>query len=57
MRQSIYNRQAEITQKRQDIVNGLSTNKVKINVRKMSDSKKFEFEFRSIVQMEGYAAI
>ena len=52
LRQSIYNRQAEITQKRQDIVNGLSTNKVKINVRKMSDSKKFEFEFRSIVQKD-----
>lgn len=55
LKQSIYNRQAEITQKRQDIVNGLSTNKVKINVRKMSDSKKFEFEFRSIVQKDrGY---
>lgn len=55
LKQSVYDRQAEITQKRQDIVNELSTNKVKINVRKMSDSKKFELEFRNIVQKDrGY---
>lgn len=55
VKKSIYDRQAEITQKRQGIVDGLSTPKVKINVRRMSDSKKFESRFREIVQKErGY---
>lgn len=53
IKKSIYDRQAEITQKRQSIVDGLSTPKVKINVRKMSDSKKFERRFREIVQKGG----
>ena len=52
IKKRIYDRQEEITQKRQDIVNGLSTKKVKINVRRMADNKKFERQLREIVQKE-----
>lgn len=55
IRKSIIDRQEEISQKRQSVVDELSTSKVKINVRRMSDSKKFERQFREIVQKErGY---
>lgn len=55
IRNSIFDRHEEISQKRQDIVDKLSTDKVKINVKRKSDSKKFERQFREIIQKDrGY---
>lgn len=55
LKKSLYDRQTEITQKRQMIVDALSTDKVKISVRKWSDKKKFIHQIREIIQKEkGY---
>lgn len=55
IKNSLYARQEEITQRRQQIVDVLSTNKVKIDVRRMADGKKFERQFRDVVQKDkGY---
>lgn len=55
IRKSLYDRQEEISQRRQQIVDGLSTNKVKIDIKKKADGKKFELQFREIIQKErGY---
>lgn len=52
IKNALYDRHAEISQKRQDEVNQLSTAKVKINVRRYSDSKKFLQQFREIIQKD-----
>lgn len=55
LKNSLYDRQTEITQKRQMIVDALSTDKVQIRVRKWSDKKKFIHQFREVIQREkGY---
>ena len=55
IKKSLYDRQEEISQRRQQIVDGLSTNKVKINIKKKADGKKFELQFREIIQKDrGY---
>ena len=52
IKKSLYDRYEEISQRRQQIVNGLSTNKVKIDVKKKADGKKFEREFREVIQKD-----
>ncbi len=52
IKDALYNRHAEISQKRQDEVNLLSTAKVRINVKRYSDSKKFLQQFREIIQKD-----
>ena len=55
IKNSLYARQEEISQRRQQIVDVLSTNKVKIDVKRKSDGKKFERQFRDVVQKDkGY---
>lgn len=55
IRQSLYDRREEVSLKRQQIVNDLSTNKVRIDVIKKADGKKFEIQFREIIQRDkGY---
>jgi len=55
IKNSLFDRNEEISQRRQQIVDSLSTNKVKIDVKRKSDGKKFERQFREIIQKErGY---
>lgn len=55
IKNSLYARQDEISQRRQQIVDILSTDKVKIDVKRYSDGKKFERQFRDVVQKnKGY---
>ena len=55
IKNSLYARQEEISQRRQQIVDILSTDKVKIDVKRYSDGKKFERQFREVVQKDkGY---
>ena len=55
IKNSLFDRHEEISQRRQQIVDSLSTNKVKIDVKRKSDGKKFERQFREIIQKEkGY---
>lgn len=55
IKNSIFARQEEISQRRQQIVDVLSTSKVKIDVKRRSDGKKFERQFRDVVQKDkGY---
>lgn len=55
IKDSLFNRHEEISQRRQQIVDALSTSKVKIDIKRKSDGKKFESLFRGIVQKgKGY---
>ena len=52
---AIYDRSLEITNRRQNIINELSTDKVKVEVQCKADGRKFIEKFRSIIQKEkGY---
>ena len=55
IKNSLFNRHEEISQRRQQIVDALSTSKVKIEIKRSSDWKKFESQFREIIQKDkGY---